>query len=190
MAKIAIATIVLLSLATATGCWFVYALEYQRLGRETREIQATEQAALESEMYQAWHFALRYEAFRGPLVSSKEWPKDIKTYDRRDVWVKSFQRSDVKLAGKSEKFGNGSYLVTSTIGVQDRVSDAMFREMFRRRAPASVLDFARSEVWHHLSVRCKVEKMDAPGDWSVSDWTFSPITYSGDFPFQLAKSGE
>jgi len=178
MPKFALGSIILLCLATSTGCWFIYTVEYQRLGRETREREVTERAALESEMYQAWHFAMRYEAFGGPLGRSKEWPKDTKPYDRRDVWVKSFQRSDVKTVRQI------------IIGLQDRISDAIFRELVSRRAPISVFKSARSEVWHHLAVQCRAEKMDGPGDWIVSDWTFSPITYGGDFPFQLAKGGE
>lgn len=101
--------------------------------------------------------------------------------------MKSFQRTDVKPIGKSQKFGNTTYQITSIIGFKDRVSRSMFDFLLRKNPPINVIQAALNGEWHHLTVQCKVEKMDGPGDWIGSDWKFSPIAYSGDFPFDKLK---
>jgi len=184
MSKIATAALIVLCLATATGCWLIYGIEYRRQGREMREVQARENSAVESEMYQAWHHATRYETFRDPLANSKLAPES-QTLTARLVWSKAFQKSDVKLAGKSQKYGNASYQITSVVKVQNRVSANMLDAMLRTHAPDRIVQSSLDGDWYYLSMECKVERMDGPGDWIASDWKFSPITYGGDFPFEL-----
>ena len=174
MSKVTTTILIVLCPATATACWLVYSIEYRREQRELRERQASEQAALESEMYQAWHHATRYETFKGPLESylrkvgtpsRKALENDYPLIHTVVVSVKSFQRSDVKFVGKSQNHGYNIFDVGALI------------------------------IWRtddlrlfHLLAHTKVEKMDGPGDWACSDWSFSPIqesmdgAYHGDFP--------
>jgi hypothetical protein len=184
MLKIAVATIVLLCLATATGCWLIYGIEHQRQEREMREAQVRELAELESENYQAWQHGMRYEIFADSLRQSKAWPKPSDAHDR-DVWIKSFEKSDVRCVGKSRRFGYASYEVNSTIGLHDRPVKS-FREFIIKHTTTYGLS-ALAGHWYHCAVHCRVEKMAGPDDWITSDWQFSPITYNGDFPFKLLK---
>jgi hypothetical protein len=196
MPRITTGIVILLCLATAAGCWFIYGIEHQRDSRESREFQAKEQAALELEMYQAWHYATRYETFKNALRAHLEEEARTETVadsvrsheaqkgNRRGrtsptefqdgaVWVKSFQRSDVKFAGKSSKYGNATYQVSSVIIWRTRDSEMLF-----------------------LSAQSRLEKMDGPGDWVAAEWKFGLIEYSSDgayhsdFPAELVKRSE
>jgi hypothetical protein len=190
MSKITTGIIIGLLAVVAAGCWAVFVVEKGRQDSELRQLEAQRQAALESEAYGAWHHATRYETFRTSLANSQQEPQASSTFTSRDVWIKSFQRTDVKLIGKSQKYGNAIYQVTSIIGFNDRVSRGWFAVMLRKNPPISVIRAALNGEWHHLTVQCKVEKMDGPGEWIASDWRFSPLTYSGDFPFNKIKGDD
>jgi hypothetical protein len=45
-------------------------------------------------------------------------------------------------------------------------------------------------IYHYLTVRCQVEKLDAPGQWTVNDCKFTPLDYNGDFLFEKIKDDE
>jgi hypothetical protein len=185
MSKIATATLIVLCLITAVGCWLIFGIEYQRQTRELREIQAGEQAALDSEMYQAWHYASRYETFGRPLeeflrttnTNAKGPEKAYTLIDAEVLWVKVFQRSDVRFVGKSRTYGNGSYAVTVSVGWEV--------------GPPKFTEFS-------LTAQCTLEKLDGPGDWAVGDWKFSPTgpcrpacptdyKWAGDLPAETVK---
>jgi hypothetical protein len=190
MSKIQSAVIILLCFATATAGWMIYDLERQRHDWELRDAGAREHAALEAEMYQAWHYATRYETFKVPLSNSEQQPKESKTFPARNVWIKAFQRKDVKPLGRSPKFGNATYEVNSIIGINDRVSKSFFEYLMSKNPPLGALRTAMNGEWHRISVRCRIEKMDGPGDWVAGEWKFAPTTYNEEFPAERVKAAD
>lgn len=90
-------------------------------------------------------------------------------------------------AGKSQKYGNTTYAVRSVVGLNDRLCGALLENMIHMGAPYNLIHSGLVGDWHHFSVDCKIEKLDGPGEWVSSEWKFSPITYTSDFPFDLIK---
>jgi hypothetical protein len=124
-----------------------------------------------------------------PLVNSSQEPKRPSELSDRSVWVKSFQRSDVRLSGRSKKYGNASYAVNFVIGFHDRAS-ASFAEYLSKHAKPEALDAAVVGQWRFLNVQCGAEKMDGPADWAVADYTFTPVSSKPDLPLQKLKSDD
>jgi hypothetical protein len=184
MTNTKVTPIIIIGLLTAIAAagLAVFTIEKGRYDLELREWRSKLLAAEDGESYQAWHYAAQYETFRTPLSNSLQEPRASSTYTSRRIWVKAFQRTDVKLIGRSQKYGNGAYQVTYIIGFNDRASEGLLRAV-AADLPINVFQAAVRGEWHYLSVQCKVEKMDGPGDWIASDWKFAPITYNGDFPF-------
>jgi hypothetical protein len=103
MSKITTGIIIGLLVVVAAGCWGIFVIEKGRQALELRQLEAQRQAALESQAYGAWHHASRWQSLRIPLISASAEPKKPEGLSDRSVWVKSYQRPDVKSSGKSNK---------------------------------------------------------------------------------------
>jgi hypothetical protein len=186
MNKVVSAAIILLLAVIAGGTWGIYSVESERKNTEIRQLEAQRLAVLETETYGAWRYATRYETFMAPLADSRQEPKRSDTLVDRVYWVKSFQHIDAKPIGKSPKYGNAAYSVTSIIAFNDRLSSSTFEALLNSKAPIGVLFEARRGEWHVLSVECRAERLDS-GEWVAGDYKFSPISTKPDFPFEKVK---
>lgn len=182
----AVITIVLLAI-TAVGAWAIFSVENERTHIELRQLEAQRQAVLDNEGFTAWKHATRYDTFGSELEHSPQEPKRNDTHTERSVWVKSFQKGDVKSAGISKKYGNAAYLVRSIIAINDKGSLGLIEFMMRKNAPISATQAAAEGEWHVLTMECKVERLDG-GDLIASEFKFSPIASKPDFPFERVKS--
>jgi hypothetical protein len=149
-------------------------VENERRNLELRQIEALHHAALDGEGLSAWTHATRHETFAGPLANSRQEPKPSDTFRDRKVWVKAFQKRDVKPAGISRTYGNVAYLVSTIVSFNDKASQELFDAMLRQHVPSNELFVAPQGEWHNLAMRCKVERLDS-GEWIASDFMFSPI---------------
>jgi hypothetical protein len=149
-------------------------------------LEAARQAALENEAHQAWRHATQYEIFGMPLSNSKECPKRNDTLSSRDVWVKAFQHSDVRSLGKSPKYGNAAYQLSTVVALHDTMSSGMVDILVRRRAPDNVFHAAVQGEWSSLTMQCKVEQLDG-GEWFASEYKFTKLAAKPDFIFERVK---
>jgi hypothetical protein len=189
MSKIATCIVVVLLVIVAAGSWAIFAVENERKQLELRQLEAQQQGTLEAEGYSAWRHSTRYDTFWIPLVNSRQEPKRNETLTSREVWVKSFQRPDIKAIGKSQKYGNAAYYVTTTVAFRDKLSKGMFDVALRSRVASDVVFAAAQGQWHNLTMQCKVERLDG-GEWIASDYKFSPIDNKPDFPFEQVKGDD
>ena len=184
----AVIAIVLLAI-TAVGAWAIFSVEDERKNLELRQMEAQRQAVLASEGFAAWKHATRYETFWSALEHSPQKPKETGASTpstTRNVWIKSFQRNDIKSAGTSQKYGNAVYLVSSVIAINDSGSEAFLEFLFKKHAPTSEQEAALQGEWHILTMQCKVERLDG-GDLIASDFKFSPVANKPDFPFERVR---
>ena len=180
-----IATVLLAIIAV--GAWAIFSVENGRKNLELRQMEAQVQTALDSEILTAWKHATRYETFGSELEHSPQDPKPNTTYTDRIVWVKSFQRGDVKAAGISKKYGNAAYLVSSIIAINDKGSLEVIKFMLSKNAPASVIQAAAEGEWHVLTMQCRIDRLDG-GDLIASEFKLSPVASKPDFPFERVKA--
>src|SRR5471030_661107 len=136
LAVVAIALLVV----TTVGVWATFSVENERRNLELRQIDALHQAASDGERFAAWRHATRYETFWIHLDTSPQKPKRrVSSYDR-SWFIKSFQKSDVKSVGRSQRYGNSMHLVNTVIAIQDIASLGLLEFTIRRGAPKGVLD--------------------------------------------------
>jgi hypothetical protein len=181
----AVISIALLAV-TAVGTWAIFFVENGRRNLEVRQMEAQRQAALDNEGFSAWRHATRYDTFGTWLERSDHEPKRSTTYTDRTVWVKAFSKRDIKSAGKSQKYGNAVYLVTSTIAINDRSSKGLSDFLLRAKAPINEIQAAAQGEWHPLTMHCRVERLDG-GDWIASEFEFSLVASKPDFPFECVR---
>src|SRR5437016_566650 len=103
MSKATTTIAILLLAVTALAAWAIFFVENDRKNLEVRQFEAQRRTVLENEEYSAWKHATRYDTFWSELTSSGQEPKRSDTYTERHVWVKAFQRADVKPVGISKK---------------------------------------------------------------------------------------
>ena len=186
MGKISIKLMQVILLAVTTvGVCGIFAVESQRKTFELHQLEAQRQVALQNEAYQAWRHATRYETFSSPLNNSNQEPKRDDTYRRREIWVKSFQRSDVR-SDVAPKYGNAAYRVSTTVAFNDAISKGQFEVLLRSKATPVDISAALRGVWNSLTMQCKVEQLDG-GEWIASDYKFSTLAGKPDFPFEKVK---
>jgi hypothetical protein len=186
MSKITTLIISVLLLAIAIGAWAIFFIESERKNLEVHQIEAARKATQENEAYQAWRHATRYETFWIPLLNSRQEPRRNDTLSNREVWVKSFQHSDVKSLGRSQKYGNATYQVSTIISMNDRLSRGSLEEALHSHVSSDVIFAAVQGQWSSLIVQCKVERLDA-GEWVASDYKFSRAAAKPDFAFEKVK---
>ena len=189
MSRITTGIIVGLLTFTAAGAWAIFAVENERKNFEVRQVEAARQSAQENEVHQAWRHATRYEIFYAPLLNSQQEPKRNDTLTNREVWVKSFQHTDVKSLGKSQKYGNAAYLVSTIVAVNDRISKGMLELALHSRASLNVINAAVQGEWNSLTMQCRVEQLDG-GEWIASDYKFSKAAVKPDFAFEKVKGDD
>jgi hypothetical protein len=183
LSRLHLATALVLLAVSATGIWAVFSVENERKNLELRQIEALHHAALAGEGLSAWRYATGLGTFAGPLANSHQEPKRSDTFRDRKVWVKTFQRGDIKPAGTSQTYGNVAYLVTTIISLNDKASEELFKAMLDQHVPSNELRVAAEGEWHNLTMHCRVERLDS-GEWIASGFTFSPIGNRPDFPFE------
>jgi hypothetical protein len=171
----------------ACGSWATFAVEIERRNSDLRQLEMQRQAAMEAVAYSAWHHASRYETFWVALANSRQEPKRSDTLTERVVWIKSFQRGDVKALDKSQKYGNAAYRINTIIAFNDSLSkDTFERALINKAAPSNVLFDAFRGDWHTVTMECNVERLDG-GEWITDDYKFAPASGKPDFPFEKIK---
>ena len=146
-----------------------------------QQAEASQRAAANVEAHQAWLYATRYETFLAPLLNARMEPKRDMLH--RSIWVKSFQKSDVKSLGKSRKYGNEAYQVNGVIAFHDALSADMILKI-GTHISAEQEDGLVKGVWTPISMQCTVEALDG-GGWTVSDYHFAPLSGNPDFPLEM-----
>jgi hypothetical protein len=187
MSKTPTVIVIVLLAITAVGAWATFSVENERKNFELRQMEAQRQTALDNDAFTAWKHATRYETFGSELENSPQQPKRNDTYTERTVWVKSFQKTDIKPSGTSQKYGNAAYLVSTVISINDKASHGLIEFMIRKSAPVNTIQAAVQGEWHVLTMQCKAERLDG-GDWITSDFKFSPVATKPEFPFERVKA--
>ena len=106
--------------------------------------------------------------------------------NERSIWVKSFQRRDIQLLGKSQKYGNSAYRLNTTLEFHDTLSMTRIDIAIHNNVPTNVIAAGVQGEWHVLTMECKVEELDG-GEWIASEYKFSPSPNKPDFPFEKVK---
>lgn len=158
--KITAVTGITLLAVQAVGFWALFAVGQQRKQVEVHQIEAATEAALAGQAHNAWTYATRYDTFFVELANSKQEPKKNEALGERDVWVTAYQRSDIKFAGKSAKYGNESYLVNTVVAFRDHFSESMMMAAVHSKMSEQMFFLGMRGMWQALTMQCKVERLD------------------------------
>jgi hypothetical protein len=101
--------------------------------------------------------------------------------------MKSFQYSDVKPLGESQKYGNAAYHVSTILAMNERLSRGMLEAAIRSRTPSNVIHTALRGEWNSLTMQCRVERLDG-GEWIASDYKFSKAASKPDFVSRRSRA--
>ena len=162
------------ALSTAT-LLVLHLIEIRRANDRLQALaESSRQLSIEAESYEAWRYAAGWDSIRGK-VSDKA-PKHNEVLNERDYHLRAFTRKDVAYMGKSPKTGNGQYRVEFLLAIHDRLAEeVLFHVVGSKGASKANKEYAWSGEWNCLHVKCLADKMDAPTDWLVEDYAFSPV---------------
>jgi hypothetical protein len=140
--------LVLLGFAVA-GIWTLGALNYDARLSSAR-------AQLASERLSAWRFGTDIQTLGNSLRDPEVVPA-VESALERAVWIKVFQVSDVRPREESLKYHNAAYEVSSSITLEDVPSSAFVDFVLRGRTAPGEAAAALRDVFHFLSMKCRVD---------------------------------
>jgi hypothetical protein len=166
----------------AIACCLIAWLQYDRRQVEINQARGLREAARKSLAYQAWRQAASWDSLRADLASSNALPKDRGYGYDREVWVKSYERSDVQSTPALAKYGNSSYAVSLILEFHDAINSLGIANM-----SSAQMKKETGNYWAFASAHCQVDELDS-GEWIASACTFATLPSVRNFPAERIKS--